>query len=434
MEPRAFDIVLFGATGTTGQLAARYLATHAPPGLRVALAGRDASMLEALQGSLGPAAQGWARLVADCGDAESLERLARQARVVATTVGPYARLGLPLVEVCARQGTHYADITGEVGFMRQSIDRYDAEARRTGARIVHGCGFDSIPSDLGVFMLYEHLRRAGHSGRLKRVTLVVESMVGGIAHGTLASILDTQERLARDRNLRRLVADPYALSPEREREPALGDEHDLAWPAFDTWLGRWTMPFVMAPTNTRVVRRTNALLGYAYGRAFRYREVAEVPHGARGLMQLVVALGSRLFVTVLRWEPVRRLMAKRLAKFSEKSAIRELKQGQFQLRLEAESEEGVRLSAHIAAPVEPGRGGTSRMLCETALGLALDADRLPERSGVLTPAAGMGLVLVERLRATGMSFKVLAAEVPATRRAQVGTPELGLEEGAVPTP
>lgn len=430
MEQRAFDIVLFGATGTLGRAAAEYLSTRAPPGLSVALAGRNATALEALQRTLGPAAQRWGRLTADSTDAQSLERLSRQAHLVVTTVGPYEKYGLPLVEACARNGTDYADISGEVRFMRESINRYDAEAKRTGARIVHACGLDSIPSDLGVLLLQEHLRQAGHSGRLKRVTLLVESMRGPFPPGTLATMLNLFEELARDPGLGRLLDDPYALSPDRAREPELGGERDLSRLAFDNWLGRWTMPWMMESINTRVVRRTNALLGYPYGRAFHYREVQAVPRGLTGLGRLMVGMGMTWGMSALRWGFARRLLSRRLAKPGKERGTRGAPRGDFHLQLAAESEEGMRLSARISAQEDPGIHGTAKMLCESALSLVLDTSVLPERSGVLTPAAALGLPLVERLRAAGMTFEVQALRLPATRPARAGERETRLDEEA----
>jgi short subunit dehydrogenase-like uncharacterized protein len=182
------------------------------------------------------------------------------------------RYGLPLVEACARSGTHYADLTGETLFMRESIDRYDESARTSGARIVHGAGFDSIPSDLGVLLLHEAVRAAG-AGELGDTSLVVTGMRGGFSGGTIASMREMFNDLEADPSRRRVVNDPYALSPQRDKEPQLGSERDLQSIVRDGDTGEWLAPFVMAQVNTRVVRRSNALQDWAYGRSFRYREV-----------------------------------------------------------------------------------------------------------------------------------------------------------------
>jgi len=270
---RDLDVVLFGATGFTGRLVALYLAEHAPRGVRIALAGRNLTKLGEVQRMLPEAAQAWPRLSADAANGAELAALAARATVVCTTVGPYAKYGLPLVEACARAGTHLCDLTGEVQFMQETIARFDELARGSGARIVHTCGFDSIPSDLGVLLLHQTL------GRLSKVTYVLESMRGGISGGTIASMLELLEQSFGDPGLRRRVADAYALSPDRAKEPDLGPEGDQLGVRFDAFVGAWTAPFVMAAVNSRVVRRSNALLGYEYGRAFHYQEVTGMGPG-----------------------------------------------------------------------------------------------------------------------------------------------------------
>lgn len=414
MESRPFDLLLFGVTGTLGRLAAEYLAAHAPPGLRVALAGRNAAKLEAVRRTLGPTAREWPLLTADSGDAASLEHLARQARVVCTTVGPYAKYGLPLVEACVRNGTHYADLTGELDFMRESIDRYDARARSQGIRIVHGCGFDSIPSDLGVYMLHEYLRGLGNSGRMKHTTFAVEAMRERPAHGTLASMVAISERLARNRDLARLYADPHALSPERTREQDLAELPGPTRPRFDASLGEWTLPWVMASTNTRVVRRTNALLGHAYGRAFQYREVVGLPRGLRDVAYGAAMMGMWWFTRALRWAPLRHLLARWVAKPVREPATRKPGRGYFRIRLEAVSEEGMRLTGLVSGLRPPGTEESANMLVQVGLGLALDAERMPARSGVLTPVSALGPVLLERLRAAGVTFAVVPVQPAMT--------------------
>ncbi len=265
-------MVVFGATGFAGRLVAAYLAGHVPAGTRIGLAGRSPARLAEVRAGLGDVAAGWPLLTADSGDPESLAALARSARVVATTVGPYRPHGLALVEACARAGTDYADLTGEVLFERESIDRYHDVAAGTGARIVHSCGFDSIPSDLGVQVLHDTVQADG-GGDLEDTTLVVTALRGGFSGGTIASALRQLDEVRADPRLRRTAADPYALSPERPAEPDLGRERDLTRVRYDASLGTWTGPFIMARFNTRVVRRSNALQDWAYGRRFRYQEV-----------------------------------------------------------------------------------------------------------------------------------------------------------------
>ena len=269
---RELDVVLFGATSFVGRLTADYLARSAPAQARIGLAGRSLERLRELQASLGPSASQWPLLVADTNDRSSIEELATAARVLTTTVGPYRRYGMGVLEACASAGTHYADLTGEVLFMRDAIDRFDALAQESGARIVHGCGFDSIPSDLGVLALHEAAAADG-AGELEDTTLVVRAMKGGASGGTIASLKGTVDDARSDRQLARVLLDPYALSPDREAEPSLGAEGDMRTIANDRELGMWIGPFIMGTINTRVVRRSSALQDWAYGRRFRYREV-----------------------------------------------------------------------------------------------------------------------------------------------------------------
>ena len=266
------DVVVFGATGFVGRLVAGYLARHAPGEVRIGLAGRSERRLAEVRAGLGAAASAWPLLVADSADPVSLAALARAARVVVTTVGPYRARGLALVQACAEAGTDYADLTGEVLFIRDSIDRCHDVAAGTGARIVHCCGFDSVPSDLGVLLLHQ-AARADDAGDLLDTTLAVTALRGGISGGTLASMTGQLEEVRASAQRRRVAGDPYALSPDRAAEPGLGDERDLAWARYDGDLRMWTGPWLMAGINTRVVRRSNALQGWAYGRRFRYREV-----------------------------------------------------------------------------------------------------------------------------------------------------------------
>lgn len=404
MSSRDFDLVLLGATGFTGRLVAEYLDAHAPDGVRIALAGRNAGKLEALRAGLGAKGRAFPLLQADSHDADSLAALARRARVVCTTVGPYAKHGMLLVAACAKAGTHYTDLTGEVQFMRDSIDAWHAEARRTGARIVHACGFDSIPSDVGAWLLFRAL------GPMRRATWVVERLKGGFSGGTVASLLHALEDARKDPARRRLMADPYALSPDRAKEPDLGPERDLMHFEFDPFVDGWVAPFVMAPINTRVVRRTNALLGYPYGRSFRYREVSGAPKGLRGIAFAAAMTGGLgALLAGLSFGPTRKLLERLLPKPGEGPSEEARRAGRLEVRVFGEAEDGRRATALIAGQGDPGYQLTALMLSQASLALALDTARLPDRAGVLTPISAMGDVLVERLRAAGMTLTVEGA-------------------------
>ncbi|HXD53583.1 MAG TPA: saccharopine dehydrogenase NADP-binding domain-containing protein [Solirubrobacteraceae bacterium] len=398
MSGRDFDVVLFGATSFVGRLTARYLLGAAPDGARVALAGRSQQRLQELRSSLGVE---WPLLVADVDDPDSLASLAQSTRVLASTVGPYRRYGIPVVEACARAGTHYADLTGEVLFIRESIDRFHEQATESGAKIVHSCGFDSIPSDLGVMLLHE---AAG--GELEETTLVVRALRGGASGGTLASIKLMIEDRKRDPSLAALIDDPYALSPDRGAEPDLGDERDLLGVERDELTGGWVGPFVMAQFNTRVVRRSNALLGWAYGRKLRYREVMGFGGPLAPALAAGTAAGMGAMLLGLQFGPAATVLDRVLPAPGEGPGERARERGHFRIETHARSAGGEHWVCRIAANGDPGYKATAVMFGESAMALAYDGERLPATAGVLTPATALAGPLVERLRAAGHTYEV----------------------------
>ncbi len=403
-DDRDYDLVLYGATGFVGALTAAHLAEHAPPEARIALAGRSGERLAAVRDGLPDAGRDWPLVEADAADPASLAVLAGAARVVATTVGPYARYGLPLVEACARAGTHYADLTGEVLFVREAVDRYGALAHGTGARIVHACGYDSIPSDLAVLLLHERAAADG-AGDLSDVRLVATAR-GGFSGGTVDSIRGQVDTMRRDPAARRLVADPFGLSPDRAAEPATPQPPDAGRPTRMAD-GRWVAPFVMAPFNTRIVRRSNALQGHAYGRGLRYGELMGCGRGPGGAATAVAATaGLVAFAAAMAVPPTRALLDRVLPAAGSGPSAETRERGWFRAAVDAETEGGRRYRAEVAGRGDPGYAATAVMLGQSALALALDGDRLPDRAGSLTPATALGDVLVERLRAAGHTYAV----------------------------
>ncbi len=401
---RPHDLAVYGATGFVGRLLAGYLAEVAPAGLRVALAGRSRSRLEQVRGELPAAARHWPLVEADSTDAASLAALASSTRVLATTVGPYVRHGLPVVEACARAGTHYADLTGEVLFVRRAIDRTDAVARDTGARIVHACGYDSGPSDLSVLLLADQARADG-AGDLRDVQLVA-TVRGGFSGGTVDSARAQFEEMARDPAARRLAGNPFALSPDRDAEPDTRQPRDVG-PPRRTPDGRWTAPFVMAPFNTRIVRRSNALRDWGYGRGLRYSEVMGCGRGLPGAATAAaVTAGLAGLAAAMSLPPTRALLDRVLPEPGTGPSEQARARGWFRSVVDATTDSGRRYRATVAGRGDPGYAATAVMLGETALGLAQDGDRLPGRAGSLTPATALGSVLVERLRAAGHTYEV----------------------------
>ena len=400
---REHDIVLHGATGFVGALVAAYLAGAAHADVRIALSGRSREKLERTRAELPSSAQGWPLVVADAADPTALAALAASTRVVVSTVGPYATYGLPLVEACARAGTHYADLTGEVLFVREAIDRCDALARESGARIVHSCGYDSVPSDLGVLLLHEA------AGELADVRLVATAK-GGISGGTVASMRAQMDAMRHDPAARRLAADPHALSPDPAAEPAPVQPPD-AGPPGRLRDGTWTAPFIMAGYNTRIVRRSNALTDWSYGRGLRYGELMGCGRGVRGAAAaggvtagLVGALAG--ISAAMTTAPTRALLDRVLPAPGSGPSAATRAAGWFRSELHAVASGGRRFRAVVAGPGDPGYAATAVMLGESALCLAEDATG--DRAGSLTPATAMGTALVERLRKAGHTYDVHA--------------------------
>jgi short subunit dehydrogenase-like uncharacterized protein len=407
---REFDIVLYGATGFVGKLTAEYLA-KAGGDARVALAGRSTDRLQAVRATLGEAAQSWPLIEADASQPSTLEAMAPRTQVVVTTVGPYIKYGLPLVAACACAGTDYADLTGESTFIRQSIDQYHKRAVDTGARIVHSCGFDSIPSDLSVFALYRRAQE-DQAGQLTDTNLVVRAMAGGVSGGTVASMMEVMRTASADPEARRLLNDPYTLSPDRGAEPELGPQPDIRWrrgreiaPELD---GYWTGAFVTAGPNTRIVRRSNALLDYVYGRRFEYAEQMSLGRSiaapiaaamATGGNAVVFGLGSRYF------DRLPRQLVERLApRPGTGPGERAREAGHYTVETYTTTTTGARFMARLSQKGDFGYKATSVLLGESGLALALDRDGLSDLRGVLTPASAMGDALLARFPAAGVSL------------------------------
>jgi len=400
---REHDIVLHGATGFVGALVAAYLAGAAHADVRIALSGRSREKLERTRAELPSSAQGWPLVVADAADPTALAALAASTRVVVSTVGPYATYGLPLVEACARAGTHYADLTGEVLFVREAIDRCDALARESGARIVHSCGYDSVPSDLGVLLLHEA------AGELADVRLVATAK-GGLSGGTVASMRAQMDAMRHDPAARRLAADPHALSPDPAAEPAPVQPPD-AGPPGRLQDGTWTAPFIMAGYNTRIVRRSNALTDWSYGRGLRYGELMGCGRGVRGAAAaggVTVGLFGALagISAAMTTAPTRALLDRVLPAPGSGPSAATRAAGWFRSELHAVASGGRRFRAVVAGSGDPGYAATAVMLGESALCLAEDATG--DRAGSLTPATAMGTALVERLRKAGHTYDVHA--------------------------
>ncbi|HEX8487414.1 MAG TPA: saccharopine dehydrogenase NADP-binding domain-containing protein [Propionibacteriaceae bacterium] len=409
---RDLDLVLLGATGFVGRLTTQHLAHHAPGGLRLALAGRSPERLERLRNELGPAAAGWDLVTVDVTDDVALRALVARTRVVASTVGPYLRYGLPLVQACADLGTDYADLTGETLFARRSIDACHLRAQQTGARIVHSCGFDSVPSDLGVGLLAARVAAEGE-GQLRKTVLHVRSMRGGISGGTIDSLRQQVIELKDHPGLRTVVSDPSCLVAGVD--PPAATHTSVPSSTLRTRLqrrlpirraadGSWQTPFVMGGYNRQIVLRTNALSDYAYGPMFHYREVVDTGTGISGAVGAAALSALSGALTAGMWfRPTRTVLDRLLPDPGEGPSERTRRRGRFLVEVEAETTGGAVGRTRIGADLDPGYAGTAVMLGESALALALDD--LPHRSGVLTPMSAMGEPLADRLRDQGFTIE-----------------------------
>jgi short subunit dehydrogenase-like uncharacterized protein len=408
---REFDIVLYGATGFVGKLTAQYLA-NAGGAARIALAGRSTQKLLAVRESLGAAAGAWPLIEADAASPSTLNDMAARTQVVISTVGPYTKYGVPLVAACAAAGTDYADLTGETMFIRESIDLFHKEAADNGARIVHSCGFDSIPSDLTVYALYKRALADG-TGELGETNFVLRGFAGGVSGGTVASMVEVMQTSSTDPEARRAMNDPYTLTTDRGAEPEFGHQSDTPWrrgrdiaPELD---GVWTGAFAMGAPIARIVRRSNALLDWSYGRSFRYSEnmsvgssVAAPVAAALGtaVNAAVLGLGSRYFDKLPRG-----LVERVLPKPGTGPSERARDNGHYRVETYTTTSSGARYRATMAQQGDPGYKATSVLLGEAGLALAFDRDALSDLRGVLTPAASLGDALLARFPAAGVTME-----------------------------
>ena len=394
---REHDIVLLGASGFVGRFTARHLARSAPDGVRIAVAGRSASRLQDVKEELGV---DWPSLVVDTRDDEAVARLAASTSVVATTVGPYLRYGMSVAAACARAGTSYADLSGESIFVARSIKQNHQAAEKCGAKIVHSCGFDSLPSDLGLGLAHA----AAGGVPIVAATLRVRSLRGGVSGGTIDSLRQQLAEAATDASARRLIGDPYALTP--------GPSVRLPGHRGSRWgkeRGAWQAPFIMGAYNQQIVQRSNYLTGWSYGQLLRYREVVATGGGAAGFARAgAIALGTAGFVGALSFPPTRALLDRVLSSPGAGPSADAIEHGRFVLDVDAYPVEGPPMRTRVASPYDPGYGGTGVMLAESALSLALD--ELPDRAGVLTPMVAMGEPLAARLRAHRFTIEVGALD------------------------
>jgi short subunit dehydrogenase-like uncharacterized protein len=390
MASSKFDIVVYGATGFTGQLVAEYLAAHyrGDGSLKWAMAGRSKEKLASVRDAIGAPAD-TPLIVADAGDPASLKAMVAQTKSVITTVGPYMLYGNDLLAACVEAGVDYFDLCGEPIWMRQKIDQHEAAAKKSGARIVFSCGYDSLPFELGVFCAQEEAKRS-LGAAAPRVKGRVRKMVGTFSGGTAASMRAIVEATMKDLSLVSSLRDPFILTPgfDGPKQP-LGNR-----PVFDQDLQTWTAPFVMANINTRNVHRSNMLLGFPYSKDFVYDEMVVTGPGDDGeaMAKKVMAANNKLSGTDV-------------PKPGEGPSKEEREAGHYDLLFIAIAPDGKQARAVVKGDRDPGYGSTSKMISECAICLLRDAaDVAP---GIWTPGAAMGRRLIKRLEENaGIKFSV----------------------------
>src|SRR5271169_939789 len=409
MSTPSHDLVAFGATSFVGKILCDYLWEEfgAQGAMKWAAGGRSKAKLEELRSSLGAKVGTLPLVVADAADEASLRKLCASTRVVVSTVGPYALYGEPLVKVCAESGTDYCDLSGEVQWIRRMLQRYEATARTSGARIVHCCGFDSIPSDLGVhFLQRQAIKRLG--APCPRVKMRVKVMRGELSGGTVASLMNVVKEAAADPALRKELADPYSLCPAgsapRMRQP------DVRSAEFDVDFGAWVAPFVMRAINTRIGQRTNALSKQAYGADFTYDEAMLVGRGLKGrFAATAMAAGLAGFLLAGAIGPARAALERFvLPKPGQGPSPEAQRKGFFDLRFVGTTTDGRQIRTKVTGDRDPGYGSTGKMLGQAAACLALDIDKAATLGGFWTPATIFGDRLIQRLTAhSGLTFELV---------------------------
>jgi short subunit dehydrogenase-like uncharacterized protein len=401
MPHRTTDLVLYGATGYAGGLVADYIAEAHGQRIQWAIAGRRRDALDAIADRLEASFPGSRPevIVADSSDPESLRAMAASARAVCSTVGPYARYGAPLVAACVEQGAHYCDLTGEPPFVRRMIDEHHEAARAAELAIVHCCGFDSVPSDLGVWFLQDRVI-ARDGAPCDQIELLMK-LKGGVSGGTLASMAQIFDD-ASDPAIRKVLGNPYSLAPG-DRGP---DDREQRGVRYSELGDTWTAPFVMASINERVVRRTNQLLGHRYGTDFRYKEAMPMGSGLRGRLKAAsFTAGLGAFTVGMASRRLRPLVMSRLPSPGEGPDQETLRTGFFRATLYGLRDGRKVATARIDGQGDPGYGANACMLGEAAVLLATDGP--PGALGVTTPAAALGEALRERLHATRVQFTMV---------------------------
>lgn len=404
MSESNFDFIVFGATSFVGKILCHYLNnTYEAGEITWAIAGRSKTKLEELKKELGDKASNITMIVADAADEGDLRAMVSQTGLIVSTVGPYALYGEPLLKVCCETGTDYCDLTGEAQWIAQMIGKYEIVARESGARIVNCCGFDSIPSDLGVLFLQEKAKEK-FNHYCYRVKMRVKAMKGAASGGTVASMLNVAKEAAKDPALRRTLVNPYALCPEDHPFFARQSSNNQA--KYDADFEQWITPFIMASINTRVVHRSNGILQARYGKNFLYDE-AMLSKSAFKAKAFSYGLGAFMFSAVV--PPLRSTMETLfLPKPGEGPSPEEQENGFYNMVFLGETATGDVIKAKVTGDRDPGYGSTAKILAETAIQLSGLSSDDGKTGGFWTPSALLGMPLVEKLsEKAGLTFDIV---------------------------
>lgn len=395
---RDFDLIIWGATGFTGNLVCDYISkNYNERELRWAIAGRNEKKILKLQQKL--KIDDSRTIIADSSDKDSLVKMVKKSKVVCTTVGPYAKYGTNLVEACIEGETNYCDITGETQWIRRIIDRFHTKAKEKNIKIINSCGFDSIPSDMGVF--YSQKIMLEKTGKYaSTINMRVAGAKGGISGGTYNSLSNVLEEALIDKEVRKTLTNPYGLNPiDKQFGP---DKSDLRKVIFDTVSNSWIAPFVMAGINTKIVRRSHALMDFMYGKNFAYDEATLTGKGIAGQIRGYMSLIPIFLATRKKGSIIKKIVDFILPKSGEGPSEKTRINGYYNLRFYLTADKMTYVSK-VLGDMDPGYGSTSKMLAESAICLALD--EIPDTYGILTPSVALGDSLLKRLEENaGLTF------------------------------
>ena len=395
---KELDLIIWGATGFTGQLVSEYISKkYSNSSLKWGIAGRNKEKISSVAKRLNIDEN--RIFIGDCDDIESLIKLTAKTKVIGTLVGPYAKLGSNLIEACIKTNTNYCDITGETQWIRKMIDKYHLKAKENRIKIINSCGFDSIPSDMGVF--YSQKKLFEKTGKYaSKINMRVAGAKGGISGGTYNSLSNVLEEARLDKDVRETLTNPYGLNPIDKQTGA--DKADLQRVVFDKVSNSWIAPFVMAGINTKIVRRSHALIEFKYGSDFSYNEATLCGKGIFGQVKGYLSLIPIFLVTRKKGSLIKNIVDYILPKSGEGPSEKTRISGYYNLRFYLIDQNTIYLSK-VIGDMDPGYGSTSKMLAESAICLALD--ETPETYGILTPSVALGEPLLKRLQENaGLKF------------------------------